>query len=74
MYVCICHSVTDKDIKRSIRQGAETLQDLQVMTGCATGCGGCAGFAEELLLKHQRNSIPDFLQIYSQNNKSLAIS
>ena len=71
MYVCICHSITDKDIKRSINQGAETLQDLKAMTGCATGCGSCADYAEEFLLKHQKKSLPNFLKIYTQNNNTL---
>jgi bacterioferritin-associated ferredoxin len=64
MYVCICHSITDKDIKKSVSQGAETIQDLQAMTGCATGCGGCLEYAEELLHKYQRKSVPEFLNLY----------
>ena len=64
MYVCICHSITDKDIKQSIKQGAETIGDLKAMTGCATGCGGCLEYVEELLVKHQKNQFPEFLNLH----------
>ncbi|MBL4772437.1 MAG: (2Fe-2S)-binding protein [Alcanivoracaceae bacterium] len=71
MYVCICHSVTDKDIKKSIRQGAKNLQDLKTMTGCATGCGSCADYAVEVLESYQKKSVPEFLNIYIQNQNTL---
>ena len=29
MYVCICHSVTDKAIKKAVKQGHETLEAIQ---------------------------------------------
>ena len=73
MYVCICHSITDKDIKRSINQGAKSLHDLKAMTGCATGCGSCADYAEELIQNYKEKSIPDFLKIYPLNNTQITI-
>ena len=29
MYICICHSVTDKAIKRCVRQGHDTFEEVQ---------------------------------------------
>ena len=37
MYVCICHGVTEKDIQKAAKSGAADLQDIQNITGCATG-------------------------------------
>lgn len=49
MYVCLCHGVRDEDIRQAVEQGAVTLADLSARTGCATGCGCCAEFAQTLL-------------------------
>jgi len=49
MYVCICHGVTEKDIQKAAKAGANSLQDIKRMTGCATGCGTCVDSAIEVL-------------------------
>lgn len=49
MYVCICNAVTDKMIRAAAADGAQTLADLQRMTGCATTCGSCSDLARDLL-------------------------
>ena len=63
MYVCVCHGVTDKDIKKAAQQGAKSLQDVQQMTGCATGCGTCAETAAEVLHTHNNAALPHFLDV-----------
>jgi len=63
MYVCICHGVTEKDIQKAAKSGAVDLQDIQQMTGCATGCGSCAESAIEVLHAAQNRKTPDFLNI-----------
>lgn len=67
MYVCICHGVTEKDIQKAAKAGANTLQDVKQMTGCGTGCGTCVDSAIEVLQSHQNNSTPDFLKILKTN-------
>ncbi|MFT4563140.1 MAG: bacterioferritin-associated ferredoxin [Gammaproteobacteria bacterium] len=49
MYVCICKNVTEKDIKRAVRDGACSISCLQSKLGVATGCGECHMFAKEIL-------------------------
>ena len=51
MYVCICKSVTDKQIRRAAARGADNLFALQQDLGVATECGKCAGAAQDLLDK-----------------------
>jgi len=49
MYVCICKSVTDKQIRRAAARGADNLYALRESLGVASGCGSCASTAEEIL-------------------------
>ena len=49
MYICICKSVTDKQIRRAAAQGADNLYELRESLGVASGCGTCAGVAQEIL-------------------------
>lgn len=63
MYVCICHGVTEKEIQIAAKLGATSLQDVQQMTGCATGCGSCADVAMDVMNAQHAKSTPDFLQI-----------
>jgi bacterioferritin-associated ferredoxin len=42
MYVCICNAVSDSDITREIKAGADTLEQLRERLNVATGCGHCS--------------------------------
>lgn len=39
--VCVCMSVSVKDIKKAIEAGARTIQEVQDKTGAGTVCGVC---------------------------------
>ena len=49
MYVCICHSVTDRQIREAVEQGAASLEDLCQTLALGTTCGKCLGCAREVL-------------------------
>lgn len=49
MYVCICNSVTDKQIRRAAAKGVDNLLELREALGVASCCGGCADTAESIL-------------------------
>ena len=49
MYVCICNSVTDSDIREAVRDGVRDQRDLVRRTGCSSDCGSCADFAREVM-------------------------
>ena len=49
MYVCICRSVTDSQIRESVQQGCCTMRDLRNCLGVATQCGRCALTARDVL-------------------------
>ena len=50
MYVCLCHNVTDGDIRQLVRtEGICTLRELSAHTGVATQCGKCGRCAKGVL-------------------------
>ena len=49
MYVCICKSVTDKQIRRAAAGGVDNLYELREALGVAAGCGSCASMAQSIL-------------------------
>lgn len=58
MYICVCKSLTDRDIRRGVFQGEiACMQSLRERLGASTGCGCCAAAARECLaeaLAHKR--------------------
>lgn len=49
MYVCICHGVTDHDIRRAAEAGCASVAELTMRTGLGSGCGTCGELAGQLL-------------------------
>ena len=49
MYVCVCHAVTDRQIREAALQGASSLKDLRRELGVTTDCGRCASCARACL-------------------------
>ncbi len=49
MYVCVCHGVTDRDIRRAADDGCRDFHELTMRTGCGSSCGSCKDTAVEQL-------------------------
>lgn len=49
MYVCICNSVTDRDILKAIDEGVSTVEGLGEALDVGTCCGRCTSCAEGLI-------------------------
>lgn len=49
MYVCVCKSISDKQVKEAISNGASTVEDLASSLGISTQCGRCHSFANTFL-------------------------
>lgn len=49
MYVCLCHQVTDRQIRSAVEQGSSSLHELAAELKVATCCGKCRPLAESLL-------------------------
>ncbi|MBL0163843.1 MAG: (2Fe-2S)-binding protein [Xanthomonadales bacterium] len=60
MYVCICNGITDQSIREAAARGVNTLEELTMRTGCASGCGSCAEVAREILAEAKPRAHRDF--------------
>ena len=49
MYVCVCHAVTDKQVREAISQGSHSLRDLRRQLGVTTSCGKCGRCVRDIL-------------------------
>ncbi|MGD1851225.1 MAG: bacterioferritin-associated ferredoxin [Cyanophyceae cyanobacterium] len=51
MYVCICHAVTDRDVKAAAAQGIRCVPGLCRSLKVGSQCGRCTEFAQKTLDK-----------------------
>jgi bacterioferritin-associated ferredoxin len=51
MYVCLCNSVTESDIRRHVAEGVRHFETLRISTGCSGSCGCCEEVARETFAK-----------------------
>ena len=58
MIVCLCHSVSDRTIRREIDAGCNTLRKLREKTGAGTDCGQCACELKALLRERAEAATP----------------
>jgi bacterioferritin-associated ferredoxin len=49
MYVCICHAVTEHQIRSEVHAGAGSLREVSARLGVATRCGKCGKCARRLI-------------------------
>jgi bacterioferritin-associated ferredoxin len=66
MYVCICHSVTDREIKKAVRRGVDSLPELQTQLKVGTCCGKCKDCARQVLneaLSEQRSGLDTLVPV-----------
>ena len=49
MYVCVCHGVTDHQIRRAADEGVRDAHELTMRTGAGSSCGSCLELATKLL-------------------------
>ncbi len=59
MYVCICNSVNDKQIRREVREGRGRISQLKQNLGVGTQCGQCVNHAREVVF--EETPISEFL-------------
>ncbi|WP_372987636.1 bacterioferritin-associated ferredoxin [Marinobacter sp.] len=60
MYVCLCHGVTDREIREAAENGVSSMRQLGKELGVGTQCGRCASTAREIL---RESRSPDYLAL-----------
>lgn len=59
MYVCLCHGVTEAEVRAVIGEGAMTVDDVGEECLAGTGCGGCQERIGWMLRKALNLAAPD---------------
>lgn len=49
MYVCVCHAISDRQIREVVDRGAASLDEVQAHLPVASCCGSCEDTARELI-------------------------
>jgi bacterioferritin-associated ferredoxin len=57
--LCICQSVTEREVDAAIRDGARSLADVSRACGAGKDCGCCRGVIEQRLDRACGNSCAD---------------
>lgn len=52
MFVCICHGITDTQIREAAENGCKSVSELTMRTGAGSSCGTCMDMASDLLAQH----------------------
>jgi bacterioferritin-associated ferredoxin len=54
VYVCICHAVTDRQVREVVDRGVGSVAELQLHLPVGACCGRCVQTAEEIIEAHRR--------------------
>lgn len=49
MYVCVCHAISDRQIREVVNRGAMSLYEVQAHLPVASCCGRCEDTAREVI-------------------------
>ena len=49
MIVCHCKGVTDRQIRRAVREGARDRDEIVMSCSAGSHCGGCASAIDEII-------------------------
>jgi bacterioferritin-associated ferredoxin len=52
MYACVCHAVTDDDVRGHVTAGACSAKEVRAACGMRPGCGSCVSRIRALIEEH----------------------
>lgn len=58
MYICLCHGVTDRDIRNALEEGARGMRDLRRELKVGSQCGRCTCAARQEIRRFYQISEP----------------
>ncbi len=65
MYVCVCRSVTDHQIRAAALEGVSSVDELRDCLGVASRCGKCSSLAADVLHESLRELPPEPALFYA---------
>lgn len=57
MYICVCHAISDRQIREIVDRGASSLQEVQCHLPVAGCCGSCEDSARDLIEAHVESGV-----------------
>lgn len=63
MYICICHAVTDTQIKQSVENGCCSYREIRDCLAVGTTCGRCVPEARAVINDTLRELAIDMLEV-----------
>jgi bacterioferritin-associated ferredoxin len=57
LYICLCHGVTDRDIRACIEDGASSMRELRQQLCVGTQCGKCACHVKAILKEEKSGAM-----------------
>jgi len=58
MYVCVCHAVSDREIREAVDRGARSLFEVQCQLPVGSCCGRCADTASQVVSEQLQMRTP----------------
>ncbi|MGH0036719.1 MAG: (2Fe-2S)-binding protein [Myxococcota bacterium] len=62
MIVCHCNGVSDRTIRKAVRDGASSMGEISAACGAGSCCGGCASSVRQIMHTefeaHDERSLP----------------
>ena len=49
MIVCVCNCLTESDVRKAARAGAQTPEKAYACLGCEPQCGCCLDYAQDII-------------------------
>ncbi|WP_417345187.1 (2Fe-2S)-binding protein [Ferrimonas sp.] len=62
MYVCICHAVTEKQVRQAVDDGATDVKSLKQKLGVGSECGRCIQATLEVI-QAQKDVQPRYYEV-----------
>ncbi|GIU36763.1 bacterioferritin-associated ferredoxin [Shewanella colwelliana] len=62
MYVCLCHAITDTQIREAVDHGDLSLADVKKRLGVGNQCGKCTRMASEII-QARLDVTPNFYEV-----------
>ena len=59
MYVCVCNGIKEKQVRKAVRKGAETVGRVFKAHGCKADCAQCVNCMRDVI--EEEVSTPDVL-------------
>ena len=56
MYICVCHAISDRQIREAVDRGAQSLNEVQAYLPVAGCCGRCEDSAREVIESHMESA------------------